>query len=130
MTLRTKQLRIGLLATLLVGAVAVPDETFLTADALEATIVGHSLRGRDWIEYYDPDGTIRGKARLFGVRSYTAKWTIRGDRVCYDYDGAAFDTCSRLKTRGEQVYHYDLGGNLKADGIAQRVKGNHLDAFE
>jgi hypothetical protein len=129
MASRTKHLRIAALAALLVGPVAAPDEAFLTADALKATIVGHSLRGQDWIEYYDADGTILGKARLFGVRSYTAQWAIRGDRVCYDYEGTSFDTCSKLITRGGQVYHYDLGGNLKADGVAQRLEGNRLESF-
>lgn len=101
----------------------------LTGDELRTTLSGHTLRGTDWVEYYEPSGIIRGKARFFGVRSYVGRWSIQGNRVCYDYEGTSYDTCSQLRMRGEQVLHFNLNGNLKNDGIASRSAGNSLASF-
>ncbi len=110
-------------------APAAAEEGFLNEQSLRDTLIGHSLQADAWMEFYSPDGTILGKARLFGVRSYTGRWTILADRVCYDYDGSAYDTCSRLKLQNSKVYHYSLSGSLKSDGVAVRLPGNRLDAF-
>jgi hypothetical protein len=98
--------------------------------ALTELLSGYSLRGKDWIEYYSPNGTIRGKARYFGmVRSYIGQWSANEKSVCYDYEGTSYDTCSRLMVDGDRVYHYNISGILKADGIATRQFGNRLDDF-
>jgi len=129
-SLRRMATMMALAATLTLGALqAMSQAGFLTENDLRAAIVGHSLRGSGWMEFYAPDGIIYGKTRLFGVRSYTGRWTVMANRVCYDYDGSSYDTCSRLQMRDGKVYHYDLDGNLKNDGVATRTAGDQLDTF-
>lgn len=106
------------------------DAGFLAGAELQKILSGHTLRGSEWAEYYEPNGMIRGKARLFGTRSYGGRWSVQSDRVCYDYEGTSYDTCSRLRIQGTKVLHFDLHGKLKTDGVATRAEGNQLAAFD
>ena len=64
--------------------------SFLTGAEVSKALAGHTLRGSDWAEYYEPGGTIKGNTRLFGVRIYSGSWTIQFDRVCYDFPELRF----------------------------------------
>lgn len=102
---------------------------FLHESELRETIVGYTLQGKNWAEYYSPEGKIFGKSRTFGLRSYTGRWVIQSDRVCYDYQSSLFNTCSQLKLVDGRVHHHAINGELKNDGIAKRIQGNKLDSF-
>lgn len=104
-------------------------EAFLQGESLREAIAGKTLSGQRWAEYYKPDGTIHGRVRFLGTQSYIGRWTALEDRICYDYEGTSNDTCSRLRIAGDQVFHHDLDGRLKADGVAKRMNGNTLSAF-
>lgn len=94
---------------------------------LRAAISGYTVSGKDWAEYYGPNGQISGRARYFGmIRSYAGRWTAHDDKVCYAYENASFDTCSRLELRENLLYHYSLDGRLKPDGVGRRTEGNAL----
>ena len=108
---------------------ALAQESFLRGDLLRKTITGKTLTGENWSEYYAPDGTIHGKVRIFGVHNYVGKWRVLEDRVCYDYEEKSKNTCSQLRIVENQVFHHDLQGRLKNDGIARRANGNMLSIF-
>ena len=114
-------------------ATASPGSTqqrYLKGIELRATIEGKTLFGKEWAEYYSPSGTILGKVRVFGiVQAYSAKWSAGEDRICYDYEGTAYDTCSQLIADGEAVTHFAMAGTLKRDGVARWKFGNSLSAF-
>jgi hypothetical protein len=100
---------------------------YLADDALRATLVGHTLMGRDWAEYYEKNGTIQGRARYFGIAfDYTGTWTVSGNRACYDYQGSDRDTCSLLVREGDVVRHFTTGGSPKTDDVARRIEGNRI----
>lgn len=104
--------------------------SFLTGAEVSKALAGHTLRGSDWAEYYEPGGTIKGNTRLFGVRIYSGSWTIQFDRVCYDFEGTSYDTCSQLRVQGSKILRFDLSGSLKRAGVATRAEGNQLAVFE
>lgn len=120
-------------AVLLLGALFVPmpvvADGFLDDAKVRDTLAGHTLKGKDWIEYYTAAGEIVGKVRYFGIRSYTGRWNVDGGRVCYVYGHPQADTCSWLRRQGERVTHHQRDGTLKKDGDAQRFEGNRLDLF-
>lgn len=102
---------------------------FLDDDEVRDTLVGHSLRGKKWIEYYSANGELVGKVRYFGLRDYRGRWSVSRGRVCYDYGDPRVNTCSWLRHRGETVTHHLEDGSLKPDGEAQRLVGNRLADF-
>jgi hypothetical protein len=60
----------------------------LTAAQITATIAGNSLagqfEGKDYTEYYDPDGTIHGQT---AEGPYKGKWSVRDDDLmCFAYE--------------------------------------------
>lgn len=110
-------------------AVHAAEASFLNDDSVRETIVGHTLKGVDWIEYYTADGAIFGKVRYFGIRPFTGTWSVRAGKVCYDYGRAEVNTCSWLRRDGDKVTHHHQDGRLKKDGTARRFQGNRLDDF-
>jgi len=87
-----------------------------TADQLSAIISGNSLQGSGakdaYVEYYDPDGTIRGNG-------YTGKWKVEGDQGCMDY-GSGF-SCWTAYIDGAAAIWYKDG---KLDAISMSIPGN------
>lgn len=108
---------------------ALGQDNFLLAKDLHTTLSRHTLRGKNWAEFYDEDGTIVGRNRIFGIRSYFGRWSVHADMVCYDYEGSTYDTCSKLKVKERTVLHFDEHGKLKEDGSATRDFGNTLSTF-
>lgn len=102
---------------------------FLDDAQVIETLVEHTLRGQDWIEYYTRTGEIQGKVRYFGVRDYTGRWSVQNGRVCYEYDHPQANTCSFLRRDGDRVSHHLRDGTLKKDGLASRMKGRRLEVF-
>jgi hypothetical protein len=106
---------------------AQPQVVYLDNAGLRTALEGYTLIGKDWAEFYAPDGTIKGKARTMGtLRTYDGRWRVADGKVCYDYEGTLFDTCSRLRQESETVRHFTLDGQPKPDGVARRVKGDHV----
>ncbi len=108
---------------------AAAGEAFLDDAEVVETLVDHTLRGKDWIEYYTGSGEIQGKVRYFGMREYTGRWSVKEGRVCYVYERAEANTCSFLRKAGETISHHLRDGTLKKDGVASRMPGRRLDAF-
>ena len=100
---------------------------FLDDAQVRDALIGHTLKGIDWIEYYTASGDIVGKVRYFGIRDYRGKWSINDGRVCYVYGDPSIDTCSWLRRDAERITHHAQDGTLKKDGVAQRLSGNRLD---
>ena len=127
--------RIGplLSAMVMVASVAVPSAqpAYLSDDDLRNLLSDHTLIGRDWAEYYTKDGIIQGRARYFGIAgNYQGRWTVSGNRVCYDYPSNDRDTCSMLTRQGDEVQHFDLTGRPKIDGVARRLEGNRVSSLQ
>lgn len=110
------------------ASVAEAQPSYLTGSNLRDAINGQTLIGHDWAEFYKPDGTIIGKVRRFGIWDYTGNWTASDDRICYSYPDR--NTCSRLTLNGNTITHYELSGEQKKDGVAQRLSGNALNQFK
>lgn len=84
----------------------------LGAEELKRRIVGNTVRGEypngvKWSEYYDPSGAIRGKDATHGA--YDARYTLKGDQICYDYPGNDDDWCGQVSDDGSQVYFLKEG---------------------
>jgi hypothetical protein len=96
---------------------------YLNDAQLRETLVDHTIKGSGWAEFYRQDGVIVGRLLTFGM-SYQGTWRIANGTVCYDYEGTAQDTCSRLMRDGDTVRHFTLSGSPKTDGVATRQAGN------
>ncbi len=84
-------LAIGLLALVLVTfsaqqQVRADEPVVLTEQEILAQIIGNtatSVGGKEkWSEYYQPDGTIRGRS---DDGPYQGKWSVSGSEMCFVY---------------------------------------------
>ena len=74
---------------------------FANADTIRERVIGNTVTGTmspdsAYTEFYAPDGTIRGP-------SYEARWTIKDDQMCFDYDEALQIDCYSVKIDGQSL---------------------------
>lgn len=86
----------------------------LDAERLKTLTIGNTMKGdypnnETWIEYYDPNGEIRGRDDEHG--SYTARYSFKGNSICFDYPGDDSDWCGEISMRGNSI-DYIHDGNL------------------
>jgi len=78
------------------------------------TITGKMSSGGQYGEYYAEDGTIK-------AADYTAKWQVKNNQLCWDYDNDKSLDCYDVKFSGQDVTWYK-DGEIKGNGTA--VPGN------
>jgi hypothetical protein len=102
--------------------------THLSGAELATTLPGNTLSGASksgstFVEYYDPDGEIRGLWK--GTDRYLGRWAIRGDTFCADYEGTEDDYCAILSLNGSEMYWLKADGSVEnADRPARLITGN------
>ncbi len=89
-----------------------------TGEEIRAAISGNTVQGNmdssgPYAEFYEAGGTIKGK-------DYTGKWTVEGDAMCFEYQGAPKD-CWTVDIKGDQVRWIKSG---QSQGTGTIVKGN------
>ena len=89
-----------------------------SGDAIRAAIVGNTVQGAmvasgGFVEYYAPDGAIRGP-------DYSGEWSINGNRMCFGYDGNPA-SCWGVRVNGRNVVWVGAGGD---EGTGTILPGN------
>jgi hypothetical protein len=92
-----------------------PDE-FVSGDRIRQRLVGNSIvekdvDGRIWAEYFDPDGTLRG--RTSDGRTFGGTWKITGDTLCVDYRAIARDWCGQFADGSDGSFDYYRDGKFR-----------------
>ncbi len=127
MVLRFDRVAFGLLALVVVMSSAqqqsrADDPVMLTGQEILARVIGNTASGASakhgWSEYYQPDGTIRGRT---DDGSFQGKWTVSGSEMCFDYDDSGDAGCWTISVAGNEIaYHKE--GEHEVTGTL--VKGN------
>ena len=111
----------GFAALLLVaGAGSARAEQALSGDQIKGVVAGATVEGTmndgmAYSEYYDEDGTIKGK-------DYKGKWTIKADSMCFVYDSdPGKKMCYQV---GQDADGIQWIMNGKVEGTGKVVKGN------
>ncbi|AWB48899.1 hypothetical protein HYN69_10670 [Gemmobacter aquarius] len=104
-------------AILAFAALPVSAQTFATGDQIKAAIAGNTVQGNmlasgAYTEFYQADGVIKGA-------DYTAKWSVNGDEMCFDYGEGA--SCWSVQIKGDAVTWIKDGVE---DGTGTLVAGN------
>jgi hypothetical protein len=99
---------------------------------MKAAIIGNSMSGKteggdDYIEHYNPDGTIVGLSKAAG--KYQGTWSFRQDGLmCFRYGDGAFDGgCVRLSRDGDRIGFTRVDGSVEPaatliEGMAPQLK--------
>ncbi len=82
------------------------------------TVAGTMSPDSTYTEFYAADGTIRGA-------SYTAKWTVDGDKMCFNYDEAPQADCYAVMIDGNAV-EWHLDGETQGKGTIQKGNPNNF----
>jgi len=88
----------------------------MTETELRKTLVGNTYEGKSvkypgstYIEFIQPDGTIRGLWN--GKDRYKGQWVISGRVWCYKYKSS--NGCNTLAKTGDTVFWYALDGTTR-----------------
>jgi hypothetical protein len=100
----------------------------LNADRLKTLIVGNTMQGeypnhKKWIEYYAPDGTLRGKADNLGA--FRGRYEFKDNAICYHYQGHAdWGWCAHISIIGDTIRFLEDGKLVGTDSNAKWLQGN------
>ncbi len=127
MVLRFVRGAFGLLVFVLVMSYAqqqarAAEPVVLTEQEILAQVIGNTAFGvgakHSWSEYYQPDGTIRGRTDD-GTNNgpYQGKWTLSGSEMCFVYDDSGDGGCWKISIEGDKITyskkgHHDTKGTL------------------
>ncbi len=131
MVLRFGRLALGLLAFVLVMSSAqqharADEPVVLTEQEILAQVIGNTAFGvgakHSWSEYYQPDGTIRGRTDD-GTNNgpYQGKWTLSGSEMCFVYDDSGDVGCWKISIERDEITYSKKG---KHDTKGTLLKGN------
>src|SRR5215471_12123739 len=62
----------------------------LSGAEIATAIAGNTVQGAKFVEYYDPDGSVRGRE---GDDKYAGSWRVDGDRLCVTFPEHDFTSC-------------------------------------
>ena len=91
----------------------------LSHEELKAHLIGHSIKGvsqgigKAWIEFNDPNGTLRGKW-TDDSNTWTGRWNITGPFYCWEYEKSS-DGCYLIKLDGDKVIALNKDGTIATD---------------
>jgi len=88
---------------------------FVSGDRIRQELVGNSiveanLEGKTWVEYFAPDGTLRGRAD--DGRRFDGSWKIDGNTLCVDYHSIASDWCGQFTEGADGSINYYKDGKF------------------
>lgn len=90
--------------------------TLMTESELRKTLVGNTYEGDSvnylgstYIEFIQPDGTIRGLWN--GKDRYKGEWVISGRVWCYKYKNSS--GCNTMAKTGNTIFWYALDGTTR-----------------
>ena len=101
---------------------------FVSGDRIRQELVGNSivqanLEGLTWVEYFAPDGTLRGRAD--DGRRFDGSWKIDGNTLCVDYHSIASDWCGQFaEGTDDPINYYKDGKFAKTFPRSVLQKGN------
>ena len=101
---------------------------FVSGDRIRQELVGNSiveanLEGLTWVEYFAPDGTLRGRAD--DGRRFDGSWKIDGNTLCVDYHSIASDWCGQFAEGADgSINYYKDGRFAKTFPRSVLQKGN------
>jgi hypothetical protein len=89
-----------------------------SADKIRGAIAGNTVRGSmlasgGFVEFYADDGKIHGP-------DYTGEWSLRGNQMCFAYDGNPA-SCWAVRLNGRELVWVGTGGD---EGTGTILPGN------
>ncbi len=105
-------------AALTFAATSVSAQSLASGEAIRAAVAGNTVRGAmeasgGFEEFYDANGTIKGT-------DYKGEWSIKGDRMCFVYDGNPA-SCWSMRIDGSKLIWVGATGD---EGSGTILPGN------
>ena len=113
MLLRVSGLCLVLVLGVMAGSAAA-DSDFLTAQEIQANIIGGTITGTTaenamWSETYHTDGSFSGAGVDGGVLG--GRWEIQDDFLCVIYDGDPVASCRAIRLDGDTIRYVSEHGS-------------------
>ena len=89
---------------------------FVSADRIRDELIGNSIvepssSGKLWVEYYDPNGSVRGRNQEGAT--FAGTWKIEGNTLCVDYVSIGTDWCGQFAEGSDGSIDYYKDGKFR-----------------
>lgn len=89
---------------------------FVSGEQIRQELIGNSIvepnsSGKAWIEYFDPNGAVRGRSRE--GTAFSGAWTITGNTLCVDYTSIGEDWCGQFAEGSDGSIDYYRDGKFR-----------------
>lgn len=89
---------------------------FVSGEQIRRELIGNSIvepvgSGKAWVEYFDPNGTVRGRSHK-GV-AFAGAWKITGNTLCVDYSSVGEDWCGQFAEGSDGSIDYYKDGKFR-----------------
>ena len=81
-----------------------------------ATIVGRDGEGQPALTYFNENGDV---TRVDGDTKAVGAWTLRGEKVCFEFADADDETCYRVGVQGDMATFTAQDGASRAYQVLQ-----------
>jgi len=86
----------------------------LTGREVRALVAGNTIKGPKFSEYYDPDGSIRGREIEDTDEEYLGSWHVDGDQLCVAFPSHNYTSCVAITPEEGGAYDFaDEGRHSK-----------------
>ena len=100
------------------GEAAAASQPPLTGPEITAAFADHTMKHKQFVEYYAADGTIRGSSK---GNAYAGTWRVDADKLCVDIPQDNYSHCGAVYNPGDGTLQ--LEGKTKLWTVSQ-VAGN------
>jgi hypothetical protein len=95
-------------------AISAPD--YVSGDRIRQELAGNSIvetdfEGKIWAEYFDPNGTLRGRTNDGAL--FNGVWKIEDNTLCVDYRSIAQDWCGQFVEASDGSIDYYKDGKFR-----------------
>lgn len=89
---------------------------FVSGEQIRQELIGNSIveqnsTGKTWVEYFDPNGAVRGRSRE--GTAFSGAWTITGNTLCVDYTSIGEDWCGQFAEGSDGSIDYYRDGKFR-----------------
>jgi hypothetical protein len=89
---------------------------FISGEQIRRELIGNSIvepnsSGKAWVEYFDPNGAVRGRSRE--GTAFSGAWTITGNTLCVDYTSIGEDWCGQFAEGSDGSIDYYRDGKFR-----------------
>lgn len=97
------------------------DAKALKGPEITALLSGNTVKGPNFSEYYDADGSVRGSET---GSKYAGSWRIDADKLCTDFPSYNYKDCITVRSKNGAEYEFVGSDGTRTFTVVKGDPGN------